>query len=216
MNGIAHIWSSVSAPWCGWVMLGLLLCAILSERYQPGVITQAKNSLLAQTDRTYKESPETFLGQLLITLFRIGTLAMALYLCSPVRSFSFVTFGVLCGWITAVVLAKMGGNILVDYTFGVSRRYGNPYEHYGNIATLAAVVLYPMLLILLHVGNYSVSRWVLGVVVVLFILAWTYRVFRQFVSSPMHILYVLVYILTLDIIPYAGLYILSEQSTHAI
>ena len=77
MNEIAHIVSCSSAPWCAWLMFGLLICALLSEAYQPGVITQAKNSLSAQTDRMYKESPATLMGQLLMGIFRIGIIFAA-------------------------------------------------------------------------------------------------------------------------------------------
>ena len=72
-------------------MLGLLLCAVLSEALQPGVITQAATSYMARAERTYKAAPNNFFGQLLITLFRIGTWSMALFLC-------FYTEGNASGW----------------------------------------------------------------------------------------------------------------------
>ena len=96
-------------------MLVLLITAVLAELFQPGVVTQAKSSLMAQNDRTYKESPVNFLGQLMITLFRIGVIAMSLYLCCrPTGRFSFAGFGVISAIVLAVFLVKMLSNIWVD------------------------------------------------------------------------------------------------------
>ena len=118
MDGISHILSPMSAPWCGWTMLVLLLCAVLGELAQPGVISQASASLLSRNDRTYKNAPVNFIGQSLITLFRIGTLAMTLFLCFYQKgNFGFGTFILLCGIIFAILLMKMLCNTLLDYTF---------------------------------------------------------------------------------------------------
>ena len=91
MNGIEHIVSPMSAAWCGWTMLVLLLCAILSEVMQPGVILQSPTSLLAQTDRTYKDSPVNLYGQLLLgngrLSMRAGECGFSFwYLCRYMRS----------------------------------------------------------------------------------------------------------------------------------
>ena len=159
MNGIEHIVSPMSAAWCGWTMLVLLLCAILSEVMQPGVILQSPTSLLAQTDRTYKDSPVNLYGQLLISLFRIGTLAMGVYLCVPESAdFRFGIYAAICGLTLAMLLVKMLCNVLIDYTFSLSRFMDQTYEHYGDISTLATCTLYPALLVVLRIGDLAVNR----------------------------------------------------------
>ena len=75
---------------------------------QPGVILQSPTSLLAQTDRTYKDSPVNLYGQLLISVFRIGTLAMGVYLCVPESAaFRFGIYAAICGMTVAMLLVKM-------------------------------------------------------------------------------------------------------------
>ena len=197
-----HIVSMMSAPWCGWTMLVLLLFAVLAEVTQPGVITQTLSSLTARTDRTYKDSPTTFMGQLCISLFRIGTPAVALCLCFlPVQHASFVAFWAVCGVIFAVLLVKMLCNVLLDYTFSFTRRFGDTYEHYGNIATLSTVVLYPALLVLLRIPDQQIAQWTVGIIALLFLCLWLYRAARTFVVSLPAILYLLLYILTLEVLP---------------
>ena len=194
-------------------MFFLLLCAVLSEYFQPGVILQAHTSLVVRADRAYKDAPTNFLGQALITLFRIGTGAMALCLCLCTdEQFRFLSFIVVCGVIIGVVLVKMLCNQLLDYTFMLTRRFAPVYEHYGNIITIAAATLYPCLLVLLRLGNPIAARWVLGIIAVLFAGVWAYRTFRTYVVSLKAVLYIIVYLFTLEWLPLAALYIFSSQT----
>lgn len=194
-------------------MFVLLLCAILSEYMQPGVITQATTSLFARTDRTYKDSPTNFIGQTLITFFRVGTLAMALCLCICTdEQFRFVPFLTICGIIVAMLVLKMCCNWLLDYTFMLSRRFSPVYEHYGNIFTIAICALYPCLLVLLRIGNPTVSLWVLGIIALLFFGMWTYRTIRIYAVSPMSIIYLIIYLCTLELLPFGAVYYISSQT----
>ena len=212
MTDIPHIVSSANAAWSSWTMLGLLLCGILSEWFQPGVITQAPISLMVRNDRTYKDAPVNFMGQFLITLFRIGTIALMLCLCwSPETHFSFTAFWATCGVILLVFLAKMLCNGLIDYTFSLSRRFGAPYEHYGNLLSLASLILYPILLVLLRVSSPISARWCLGIVTVLFCLIWLYRCIRSYLIKPTAILYLIIYTCTLEILPFIGLAYISAK-----
>ena len=210
-EGIAHIISPLSAPWCSWIMLGLLVCAALSEFFQAGVITQAPASLQARTDRLYKEAPNNFLGQTFINLFRFGTVAMMLCICFVGKgSFSFLTYLAVNGLILAVMGVKMLCNILLDYTFTLSRRFGAMHEHYSNIATLVCLLLWPVVLILMHVGTQEACRWTMAIVAFVFIALWAYRSGAQYIHTPVAVIYMLIYWCTLEVLPLAVLVYLSE------
>ena len=213
MEGITHILSPLSAAWCGWAMLVLFLCAILSEFFQPGVITQATSSLFARSDRTYKDAPTNIQAQTLIALFRIGTLGMALCLCFHTGDhFRFVSYLAVCGIVTGILFVKMLCNLLLDYTFMLSRRFTPAYEHYANVSTIAVCFLYPSVLIALRTANPVVGQWVFGVVTALFLLMWTYRAIRIYVNSFRSILYLILYICTLEVLPLGILTYLSMQT----
>lgn len=213
MESIAHIFTPLNAAWCGWTMLFLLLCAVISELMQPGVISQAGASLRVRTERVYKDAPTNYLSQFLITLFRIGTLAIAIYLSFYNGGhFMFGTFAALCGVIFFVALLKMTGDAVVDYTFMISRRFSPAYEHYSNIITITSCILYPCVLVLLRFGNTIASRWVLGVATVIFLILWIYRAARHFINSPQAILYFILYICTLEFLPLGLLLYLSSQT----
>lgn len=205
--------SPLSAPWCAWTMLMLLLLAILSEWLQPGVISQATTSLTVHAERLYKDAPVNFMAQLFITLFRIGTLALGLCLCFNASDhFSFAAFAAVSGIIVGVTLFKMLATVLVDYTFLLSRTYGDAYEHYSNLFTLAMVVLYPLQLVFWHIGSPIANRWLLGIIGSAFLLLWIYRGLRQYVRKPMAILYLLAYMFTLEFLPMAGIVLLSAKT----
>lgn len=211
-TGIEHIISPINAPWCSWTVFILMLFAIISEWCQPGVLSQATDTLSAHTGRLYKDSPTNFLGQFFVTLFRVGTLALALCLCLYTGgTFRFITFGLICGLIVATLIMKMIVNVLVSYTFSFGRRFSGVYELYANIATIATLGLFPLLLVMIHVGNAEVNQWILGIVTVCFIGMWVYRSWRIFVVSPVAILYFMLYICTLELLPLAALYVVSEK-----
>ena len=198
-------------------MFGLLLCAVLSEFMQPGIIRQAHTALVAQTDRTYKNAPVTFLGQLLVSLFRIGTLAMGISICLYTGgTFRFALFAAVCGWTLAILLLKMVCNKWLDYTFSLSRRFAPVYEQYGDLATLATCLLYPGVLVALYLGDITACRWVLGGVTLLFLLMCLYRLGRHYIQSPMAIVYIAFYICTMEALPLAVLFTLCSKTTASI
>lgn len=192
-------------------MMALFVCAIYAEFMQPGVITQAHSSLMAQNERTYKSAPTNFFGQTLITLFRIGTLALGICAClCTAEHGSFTVFAAVCGLTIAVLIGKMICNGIVDYTFQISRRFMPAYEQYSDISTLACCLLFPGLMVVLRLGNPTIGYWVLGTVTALFVLMWTYRVVRNYLRNPMAILYIVLYIATLEVLPLGILFYLSS------
>lgn len=212
MDGIAHISSVVSAPWIAWIMLALVGCAVFAEAAQPGVITQAHSSFFARSERTYHDSPMNFMGQLLITLFRLGTVAMMLFLCiCPAAHAPFAAFSAVLGIIFAIVVLKMLSNLLLDYVFRLTRRFGTIYVPYGDLVTIISLLLYPLILILLRFGNPVAAQWVTGIVALVFLVLCIYRGVRTYLVSPMALVYLFIYIATLEVLPLAGMVYLSGK-----
>lgn len=212
MNDVAHILSPASAGWCGWAMLGLLLCSVLAEVAQPGIITQVPTVLFAKTERIYKASSENMLGQIFISVFRICVLALVLQLCwYNGGSFTFVSFAMLSGLVLATILLKMLCNAMLDYTFQLTRHYASPYEQYNAIATATAILLYTGLMLILRAGSVLAARWLFGIGLTVFFLLIVFRWWRTYVHSPIALVYTLLYILTLEVLPAAILIIISGR-----
>ena len=192
-------------------MLALLLCAILSEVAQPGAISRVATIWQVKTtNRTYKSAPTNFFGQLLVSLFRIGTPAMGICLCFyQGGDFRWVPYIAVFGLIFVVFIVKMLCNLWIDYTFRLSRQYEEIYEHYGHLVSMSAMIMYPCLLVLFHVGNALACRWVMGVVTGLFLIWFVYRAVRAFYTSPGSIFYILLYFLTLEVLPLVAIWGIS-------
>ena len=198
-------------------MLALLLCAVLGEVLQPGVISQAASSLFSRNERTYRDAPVNFPGQVMMTLFRIGTIGMGLYLCLYTDGeYWFGAYAALCGVILAVLVGKMLCNGILDYTFQISRRFSPAYEQYGDIITIVSCILYPALLVAMRIGSSTVNGWILGSVAVVFLLLWLFRMARNYIQSPMAIVYVALYICTLEVIPYGLIFFLGSKTISMI
>lgn len=211
MNEITHIITPANAGWVSWILLGLLLSAVLAESLQRGLISQALQSLLTHSNRTYKDAPVNFWAQVLISIFRIGTIALAICLCCYTgQAFTFAAFGAVCGLIIGVLILKMICHGLLDFTFRFSHLFASAYEPYANIITMVAVLLYPAILILLRVGNATAAKWCVGMAAGLFLLLWLYRGGRMFIQSPIAVLYFVLYMATLEFLPMVALYYLSE------
>ena len=217
MNSVEHIVSLVSAPWCGWTLLVLLVCAVLGEYMQPGIITQAYTTLTARTDRTYKEAPVNLQGQILVGLFRIGTIALAVSLCIATgNTFTFGMFAIVSGWVIAMLLVKLLVNTILDYTFMLSHYFPQAYSQHRDIATLTSCILYPGLLLALRIDDLTVNWWIFGVIAGLFILMFAYRLALHFIQSLTALLYVVVYICTVEILPIGALLYLSSITIASI
>ena len=216
-EGLVHISSMLSAAWCGWVMFGLLVSAVLAEAAQPGIISRAYMSFSTNTNRTYKQSPTTFFGQFFITLFKIGTLAMAVCACVCTGEHCIIAYpGIVSAIALVILLVKMLCNVCIDYTFQLTRQAENPYEQYADVATLCTIVLYASLLFLLRFGTPLAAQWVLGMILLLFVGLWSYRCISLFAFSLRSICYILLYVATLEVLPLVALYVLSEKTIHII
>lgn len=199
------------------MLLALLICAILGEYMQPGIISQAYLTLTAHTDRTYREAPVNLQGQILVSLFRLGTLALAVSLCIGTGStFTFEMFAIVCGWVVAIMLVKIALNALLDYTFMLSHHFPQYNSQYRDIATLACCFLYPGVLLTLRISSTAVNWWVFGIIAEIFLLMCAYRMAIQFIHSLTALLYVVVYICTMEVLPIGALLFFSSKTIASI
>ena len=212
-NAIPHIISPISAPWCAWVLLGLLVSLVLSELLQPGVVSSSFTTLLSRAERTYKNVPNNFMGQLMITLFRIGCLSMALYIAIwQGGTFSSRGFFVIEAIVLGVLIFKMLCYVFLKYVLSISSQFSIATEHYSNLFTLSMVLLYPLLLFVYYIGSSMVCLYVLCALAALFLLVWLIKGARLCVVSPMGVVYFLLYICTLEVLPILGIYYLSAKT----
>lgn len=212
MTEVPHILSPLATIWTSWVMLMVLICGALAEIFQSGVIVQSFSSLFSTNERTYHDAPKNWISQLLLYLFRMAIVGMAFYL-SVHKEGMFLFSGYM--WAMALVLGwtivRGIVSVLVDYTFGISKRFAPVFVHYDNIWTVVCCCLYPILLVLLNIDKPKITWIVLGSVGILLFVLMMVKWIRVFFTGIRSLLYIILYVFTVEILPIFGILVVLDS-----
>lgn len=193
----------LSESWPIWVMFGTMICLLLTEWQQPGTILNAFRTTFTRLERMYGDSGTSILGEIFLNTFRIGTIALAITLITYKVDFHFIHFAMVIGIIFAVMLLKMFLSWLVDFTFELRRTVAVYLPHYDNLWTVLAMLLYPVVLVYIHLSDNIVMPYLLGGIVAFFMLAVLIKLVMYFYNGVRSALYIGLYMITLEILPFA-------------
>ncbi len=191
-------------------MLGLPICAILAGVFQPVVIRQGFVSLFSKVERSYNDSPMNYIGQALLFVFRAGILGMAIYLFTynsqlamhaNSGEFLFSRYMTIMGAVAATEIVKYLVSLLLNYTFQLSRQFATLFAHYTYVSTSICCVLYPLLLLIIYFGSQALTTIGLCVMMSVCWLVLFIKWVRVFFTSIPSVIYVLLYILTIEVLP---------------
>ena len=206
-TSIPLISSPVSEPWTAWVLLLLLVLAALANVAQPGVVLNSFTTIVAKPERQYTESQRTVLGQICLHLFQLGTLAMACYLlCFHDGAFSIARYGVILVLIALLYGIKVLMMLLVNYTFQIRKRCASIGEHYEHLICVFCCALYPLMLGMFYYGNTRVLQTLVTLVTAAFLALIVFKYCRAFLQRPSSLLYILLSVMTMDVLPLLGAY----------
>ena len=212
MTKLPLISSPVSEAWPSWLMLGLLLCMVMTEVLQPETIRTSFRTTFSRMQRMFGDSAVNFWGVVALTVFRVCVIALTLYLaCYEEGAFSILTFG----WIILIVIAfvaiKSVSAWIVSYTFDLKRDTAQYMPQYSNLWTALCIVLYPVLLITINIGHNGVIRWIILGIAALFCIDVIVKLIQHFYNGLQSLGYIALYTLTLEIIPAAAMFIGVQQ-----
>lgn len=187
-------------------MFTLLLCmgwVLLRRNNLFGMLAAA---FASKAGRTYNDTATDSVAALLAYIFRLGVLAMtAMTLLCQNGPFHFTLYLQL---LLALLLAdglRLLCNVLINYTFDIDHQPALAYRHYANLMLMTAMLLYPITLAVIHWGI-SLAAWImLAITAALFLIAFMIRLVRMYVQRPYRFAYVLIYILTIEVMPYAAI-----------
>lgn len=206
MDEIAIISTPISEAWPMWLMFFLLLCVVLAEVLQPGSMRLAFRTAFTRLERTFGDRANNFMSRLLLNIFRVGTLAMSLYLYSYQNApFSMLTYCYIVLLIMAGVFVKMMLTWLVSYTFEMRRSTTVFLPQYDNLWTILCVMLYPLNLLYINLSDGTLIYWTSFVAAALFVGLLMFKLLQNFYTGPRSLLYLLLYILTLEFVPFGAI-----------
>ena len=191
-------------------MLGLPICAILAGVFQPAVIRQGFVSLFSKVERSYNDSPMNYIGQALLFVFRAGIVGMAIYLFTynsqlvmhaNSSEFLFSRYMTIMGAVAAMEVVKYLVSLLLNYTFQLSRQFATLFAHYTYVSTSICCVLYPLLLLIIYFGSQALTTIGLCVMMSVCWLVLFIKWIRVFFTDISSVVYVVLYILTIEVLP---------------
>ena len=95
---------------------------------------------------------------------------------------------------------------LVGYTFELRRVTDLYIPHYDNLWTVLAVLLYPFVLLFIHLNDSIIMPWLILALVGVFAMAVMIKLFMHFYAGAQSVVYIIVYMVTLEILPLAALF----------
>lgn len=208
MDNIPLISSPLSEAWPSWLMLCLLLCLVVASVQQPDTIRMSFRTTFSRMERIYGDSAVNIWGAIALVVFRLGVIAMTLYLaCYEQGHFSILTYFLIILIVLAFVALKSVIVWLLSYVFELKGNTNFYMPQYSNIWTAFCIVLYPFLLIMINIGNTAVMRWMLLAVAILFCIDVIVKLVQHYYSGLNSLPYIALYALTLEIIPMTAMVI---------
>ena len=210
MENVLRISSPYSEGWVAWIMLLCLACMILAVWLQPNIMKNSVHSLGENKLRgnQLNNTSFTFFGSGLLLLSNIMAFSLLVFLyCSGKHdTFSFSGYMLTCAlfvcmWIIQDLLFR-----IVSFVF-LNREMLRTYHYYRlTLNTFLTWIIYPVLLLMMFTpwfDSKAVSIALLMFLVTLFCLI-AFKLFRLFSSGFLDYLYILLYLCTLEVLPFLG------------
>ncbi len=210
-NFLPIVSTPLTEVWTMWTMLALLVCGVLSIAGQPGFLLVAFRGVFTKMERTYSDAGRSWMNVIGCTIFRVGVLAMALYVFF-FESGDFVMwrYWVLVLLILGLELLRWGCSMAVTYVFGLRQGLDESRAYYDNLWLVSSVILYPVTLLMINWGI-GTGGWIaMCSLFLFFLITLTVRLFRVYVVKWTSVIYILLYVVTLEVLPIIGLCIAIE------
>lgn len=205
INPELRLSTPLSEVWPAWLLLGLLLCLVISEILQPTTIRTSFRMVFTRLERMYGDNAVSWFSRLCMDIFRMGTVAFVLYVTLYAHApFSLLVYAEIIGIILLMLLIKQIVIGLTSYTFNLRRPYMLYRSQYSGLLTIICTALYPIALLDLHWGYLPVMKWLPVPFLAIMLILLTIKLIQDFYSDAKSMVYIAMYLLTVEIIPVAG------------
>lgn len=210
MSEQLFILTPYNAHWTPWVLLFLLFCLGAAFAVNPEGIADAFRTAFKPIERRYADSQK---WQWLIPayIFHLSVLALLVYwaayayLAPSSAEWTFTGFLMVLLIVIGVELLRLLAGLMLNGIFQLVPHILPVLQHYVHMWVAVCLVLYVLMLF----GFYGhASIWIgygSGILCILFLIALSVKLFRQFCHSVWGVLYIVLYIVTLEILPVVGM-----------
>ena len=205
-----------SAPWMTWVLTGLFVIITLTLLINGSQVTTAFSTYFGRIERRYTDGTVGLGVGLMMYLFRWVSVSLALYWClwclyTPDAPFRPLPLAILL-MPTVVVWGVHRLMLLwVCATFSLRSQLQTFTSHYLNLWTALSVVLYVLVLIGSFLTTATPILYLMVLTVVTYPLAVLIKAMSVIPLSRRSLLYVPLYVLTVDVLPFAALFVVAKS-----
>ena len=211
MNKLEHISSPISESWVYWSLLLFFVLVAINRSVRDSVVVAMRNSF-SHSERVYGGQSQNILAISTAWIFRIGVLAMAIYVLSYTsEQFTFMAYTKILG---AVALIEVIRHILllgVGWVFLSNNQLANGIGQLEIVRNVVCVLLLPVLLLLIRL-NYPMLHFILlGIIGLAFTVLVIAKSTLLFYKNILSIFYIFLYFIYLEIIPVAGMVLWTKH-----
>lgn len=211
MSSLPLIQSPYSAPWMIWVLAGLFVIMTIAMLANSNLFVEGFSTFFSRIERRYSEAALSMGLGIMMYLFRVTVVALALYWTlwnSYTPSLPFEPLPLL--WMVGATLVVWGIHHMILYwvcsTFSLRQEMPAFTLHYIGLWTVVTIVLYVLLLIGSYIESPRPIIIAMEVVMALYILAVVAKTCTFVSLSVRQLLYVPLYVVTVDILPLVALF----------
>ena len=200
-------------------MLGLLVLATLAHAMQPQAIATGFRSIFSTGDRNsmfidadLDRRAELINIFLAICIFSMGAYVSLLAYVGT-EEYSFRTYGMIILITVVLLLARAIFGMLAAFTFVPRSTTHTFFYHYYHLTVCTAIVHYPIVLLCLFWSAITPGVIILlnAAVLAFYLIAIFVKSCLLMMRSMRQIVYILMYLITLELLPFLGVFALSYQ-----
>ena len=206
-----HISSPISESWVYWILLLFFVLVAVNRSVRDGVVVALRNSF-SHSERVYGGQSQNILAISTAWIFRVGVLAMAIYVLSYTsEQFTFMAYTKILGVVALIEVIRHILLLGVGWVFLSNNQLANGIGQLELVRNVVCVLLLPVLLLLIRL-NYPMLHFILlGIIGLAFTVLVIAKSTLLFYKNILSIFYILLYFIYLEIIPVAGMVLWTKH-----
>ena len=206
-----HISSPISESWVYWILLLFFVLVAVNRSVRDSVVVALRNSF-SHSERVYGGQSQNILAISTAWIFRVGVLAMAIYVLSYTsEQFTFMAYTKILGVVALIEVIRHILLLGVGWVFLSNNQLANGIGQLEIVRNVVCVLLLPVLLLLIRL-NYPMLHFILlGIIGLAFTVLVIAKSTLLFYKNILSIFYILLYFIYLEIIPVAGMVLLTKH-----
>ena len=206
-----HISSPISESWVYWILLLFFVLVAVNRSVRDSVVVALRNSF-SHSERVYGGQSQNILAISTAWIFRVGVLAMAIYVLSYTsEQFTFMAYTKILGVVALIEVIRHILLLGVGWVFLSNNQLANGIGQLEIVRNVVCVLLLPVLLLLIRL-NYPMLHFILlGIIGLAFTVLVIAKSTLLFYKNRLSIFYILLYFIYLEIIPVAGMVLLTKH-----